>query len=711
MNWRRWIRPGLLATVLVAGVAVFARHGAVERDLGERVTAELLAEGHSWASVNVSARDVTVIGRAPSTESQEVAVRAAERVPGVRQAVNGSELLAVASPYVWSAHREGRSLTLAGSVPSEGARASLLAVARRALPEAEIRDEMNLARGAPAAFSAATTFALTRLADLADGSVTLTDATLAVSGTALNAEAYAAARAALTSELPVAVNRGPIDVLPARAEPFVWSANFDGQSLTLVGFVPNEIVHDTLVATLRATLPGVPITDSVTIASGEPPGFAEAASFAIAALERLSTGGVTLDGLTLDVTGDAKSVDDYEALLSSLNGPFPKGMTVVAAAVLPAAVSPYTWQGEKSNGKVMLSGYVPSADARDEVAAAARIAFAGLTIEDRVKVAAGEPRMDWIGAIKFAIGELAKLEDGRVSVGDKVYAIEGEALTGVSYVAVLEANTKTLPASLELQKADVTPPAVSPYRFVAERRGGGIALTGHVPNDADREAVLTAAHRKFGAAEVAGDLAYASGAPEGFVEAASVALQVLSRLVGGRVEIVDKTLTVDGFVYQPGAVEDITENVAVSLPEGFTVAADTLVARQGPQPVVAERCGELLQAVLKTGRIEFDGNKAEIAGDSYGFLDRVSATVARCPDANIEIGAHTDSEGSASRNRDRTQARADAIVDFLVNAGVRRERLTAVGYGEDNPIADNKTDQGKVANRRIEFAVELSGGG
>ena len=89
----------------------------------------------------------------------------------------------------------------------------------------------------------------------------------------------------------------------------------------------------------------------------------------------------------------------------------------------------------------------------------------------------------------------------------------------------------------------------------------------------------------------------------------------------------------------------------------------------------------------------------------------MSATVARCPDANIEVGAHSNSEGSTSRNRDRTQARAEAIVDYLVNAGVRRERLTAVGYGEDNPIADNDTDEGKAANRRIEFAVELPGGG
>jgi OOP family OmpA-OmpF porin len=115
----------------------------------------------------------------------------------------------------------------------------------------------------------------------------------------------------------------------------------------------------------------------------------------------------------------------------------------------------------------------------------------------------------------------------------------------------------------------------------------------------------------------------------------------------------------------------------------------------------------LLQKVLATGRIDFDGQEPAILADSFGLLDRVSATMARCPNAAIEVGAHTDSDGSASGNRDRTEARAEAIVDYLVDAGIRRERLTAVGYGEDNPIADNSADAGKAANRRIEFSVEL----
>ena len=324
MNWKRWIRPGLVVTLLMAVIAVAARNGAIERDIASRVTAELAGEGLGWATAEVSARDVTIRGMAPSTEAQEAAVATAGRVAGVRGVQNGADLLPIISPYVWTARRDGRSVTLSGSVPSEGSRAAVLAAARRAIPEAEIRDAMALGRGAPATFNSAATFSLARLATLGDGMVTLTDSTLAVSGTAANAEAYADARTAF-AELPAAINLGPVDLLPARADPFVFSATFDGKAVTLVGFVPNDIVRKTLVASTKATLPGVPIRDTVAIASGDPPGFAEAASFAIAALNRMHDGGVTLDGLNLDVAGTAKSVDDYEALLENLSGDLAAG--------------------------------------------------------------------------------------------------------------------------------------------------------------------------------------------------------------------------------------------------------------------------------------------------------------------------------------------------------------------------------------------------
>jgi OOP family OmpA-OmpF porin len=111
--------------------------------------------------------------------------------------------------------------------------------------------------------------------------------------------------------------------------------------------------------------------------------------------------------------------------------------------------------------------------------------------------------------------------------------------------------------------------------------------------------------------------------------------------------------------------------------------------------------------VLQSGRIEFDGGKAELSEESLGLLDRVAAVLDRCPDAPVEIGAHTDSDGSSSMNNDLSQQRAEAVTEYLVGLGIRRERLTAEGFGEAKPIADNSTADGRAQNRRIEFVVGL----
>lgn len=705
MNWQRWIRPGLVLSVVLAVFAVAVRLGAIQGDITNRAAARLAADGQTWAHVDVSARQVTLRGTAPSVESQDAAVQAIGQVFGVGRVANGSDLLPIVSPYVWNAKRDGPSVVLSGSVPSEGARTSLLASARRALPNAEINDHMTLGRGAPGAYGAATTYALQHLNDLSAGTITLTDTTLVVTGIAADAGIFGSLPEMLASSLPASVTLGPLDVLPARASPFVWSATFDGKSLTLVGYVPNEVVRETLVATAKATLPGVPIADTVRIASGEPDGFAEAASFALSALDRLKDGGVTLDGLNLDVAGEAKSVDDYEALVAALEKPVPESLKVVSASVTPAVASPYGWQGEKQSDRVILSGFVPTQAAKKDVAEAARTLFAGALVDNRVRVAGGEPRIDWIGAVKFAMTQLAKLDHGKVALEGNDYSIAGAAVSGAAYAALLDAGGRTLPASLELAANDISAPSVTPYQFHAERTGTGVAIGGYVPNEDERQKILAVLSRKFGQSEVSGQLEYASGEPDGFIDATAVALQALNRMAGGSVDITDGAVTVQGFAYRPMATREIADGVTAALPAGFKVATAHIDSRQEGQPLAGEACSTLLQSVLNTGRIAFAGNKADLTDDSYGVLDRVAAALVRCPDTAIEVGAHTDAEGSSAKNRDLTQARADAIVDYLVGEGVMRERLTGVGYGETKPIADNDTDAGREANRRIEFQV------
>jgi outer membrane protein OmpA-like peptidoglycan-associated protein/osmotically-inducible protein OsmY len=694
------------------GLAVLAtviRSGDVEQQIAARVTGELVAAGQDWAIVTVSGRGVQISGIAPSEEAQKLA-QAAAAVSGVGSITDRSELLEVVSPYVWTASRLGKKVTLSGSVPSTGSRNAVLAAARRSLPNGEIVDGMQLARGAPASFNAGTTFALERLADMSEGLATITDETLSVKGVALSPEAYDRSRVAFREGPPSAVVMGPVDITPARADPFVWSASYDGNAILIAGFVPNDVVKETLVAAAKAAVPSATITDETTIASGEPEGFAEAASFAVGALGRLREGGVMLDGLTLDMAGEARSVEDYEAVVDGVDGKLPEGITLVASEITPAPVDAYGWSGRKDGAKVVLTGYVPTLADRDEVREAARAAFGGLSVEADVKVAAGEPKMDWIGAIKFAMGQLALLDTGTVELGDRRYAITGEARDSAAFAALLAANERTLPASLELSSADVSPPKVSPYRFAASRGGDSVVLTGYAPTESDKENLVDAAADLFGGAKVVDRIDFGSGAPPDFMVAASVAMDAAGRLAGGRAEVINTKVMVAGETYFQRAMDEVQEAALGAMPDGYTLDL-AIMTRQVGQPLDATGCRDRLQADLKTGRIEFEGANATITEPSLPLLDRVAGTLLRCGEIGIEVGAHADADGSETKNRELTQVRADAVVDYLVDAGVRREQLTAVGHGEDNPIADNETEEGKRANRRIEFLVQLPNGG
>jgi OOP family OmpA-OmpF porin len=385
-------------------------------------------------------------------------------------------------------------------------------------------------------------------------------------------------------------------------------------------------------------------------------------------------------------------------------------MKVVSDAIEPASVSPYEWRGEKKGSDVILTGYVPSPEAKADVDNAAGAAFPGMTMSDRIRIAAGEPKMDWIGAIKFSLAALAKLGTGTVTLGDKTFAIEGEAASPDAFAELLDINSRTLPASLVMVKSEVTPPRVSPYRFMAERGAGQVVLSGYAPSEKDKEAILDMVRGKFGPDQVVDKLVFASGAPQGFTAAIADGLHAVTRLAGGSFEMVDAALKIEGDAYYPAAADQVAGAAEEGKPADFVVTAE-IGTRQDGQPAGSEHCRDLLTAELQRGRVAFQGAKAEIADDSYGLLDRVAATLVRCPDAKVEVGAHTDSEGSAARNRDLTQARAEAIVDYLVDAGVMRERLTPVGYGETKAIADNNTPAGRAQNRRIEFTVEVPGGG
>ncbi|QDA60876.1 hypothetical protein FHG12_12515 [Hymenobacter jejuensis] len=103
--------------------------------------------------------------------------------------------------------------------------------------------------------------------------------------------------------------------------------------------------------------------------------------------------------------------------------------------------------------------------------------------------------------------------------------------------------------------------------------------------------------------------------------------------------------------------------------------------------------------------IFFDFDKATLRKESTSELERLQKLLTETPALRLEISGHTDNVGNAAYNKDLSQRRAKAVVDYLIGKGIDKGRLTFAGYGDTQPVAPNTNKQGRQLNRRTEFKV------
>jgi outer membrane protein OmpA-like peptidoglycan-associated protein len=104
-----------------------------------------------------------------------------------------------------------------------------------------------------------------------------------------------------------------------------------------------------------------------------------------------------------------------------------------------------------------------------------------------------------------------------------------------------------------------------------------------------------------------------------------------------------------------------------------------------------------------TTGIKFDVAKATIKPESMGIINYVVKMMTDHPELNFSVEGHTDSDGESASNQKLSEARAKAVTETMINAGISADRLSSKGYGETKPMTSNDTPEGKAQNRRVEF--------
>jgi len=132
------------------------------------------------------------------------------------------------------------------------------------------------------------------------------------------------------------------------------------------------------------------------------------------------------------------------------------------------------------------------------------------------------------------------------------------------------------------------------------------------------------------------------------------------------------------------------------------------IASVSPEAMAQEVSVNELQAQfdrqgLLALEVHFDTAKATIRPQSFAILDGAAAMLKQASSAKVEIGGHTDDVGAADANMVLSQQRAESVRVALVERGIDADRLSAKGYGSTRPVADNRNEEGRASNRRVEL--------
>ena len=164
-----------------------------------------------------------------------------------------------------------------------------------------------------------------------------------------------------------------------------------------------------------------------------------------------------------------------------------------------------------------------------------------------------------------------------------------------------------------------------------------------------------------------------------------------------------------GAVVGEGDLEKVLAGAAIGAGVGAGVGAymDHQEEKLARIPgTTVERVGENLLLVRFESDILFEVGSAVLSPDARGALGQAADVFLEYPKTAIIAQGHTDSTGSETFNQDLSERRAGAVANYLIGQGVDASRITAVGYGEGEPVASNDTDAGRQANRRVDLLLK-----
>ncbi|MBS1211084.1 MAG: OmpA family protein [Proteobacteria bacterium] len=225
-----------------------------------------------------------------------------------------------------------------------------------------------------------------------------------------------------------------------------------------------------------------------------------------------------------------------------------------------------------------------------------------------------------------------------------------------------------------------------------------VVISGTVPDEATRQAILTKLRTVYGADRVIDQLGIGNvAAPPNWSEYAQRLISDdLKQISNGELDLNGNSLSVRGEVSNEDLRQQIPGQLASRLNPTYQV-------RNGLRVGHGEQ--QLLDKTLANRIVEFESGAATLTPRGIQLLDEMLAVISQLNNRQIQVIGHTDSSGRPESNAVLSQSRAEAVRQYFIQHGIAGEHLLAIGKGSQEPVASNTSSEGRARNRRIEFRI------
>ncbi|RFP90202.1 hypothetical protein DZK27_03535 [Rhodobacteraceae bacterium 63075] len=484
--------------------------------------------------------------------------------------------------------------------------------------------------------------------------------------------------------------------------------------LSLIGLIPAGADREALLDRLGEISSEDNVADLLETADYDiPDGWGAALDFGLTALEALPRSKISIDAERVEITAMAESDVQKRDVETRLSRRAPGDLRVAFNISSPRPViTPFSLRFILDDaGARFDSCSADSEEARARILSAA--ADAGLEGKARCPIGLGVPTPSWGEAADMAIEAVGLMGGGSVTFSDAdITLVAPQGTAQRRFDSVVGELENTLPEVFALHA--VLPPEPEtgnegPAEFVATLSPEGLVqMRGRVNDDMVSKTAESFAKARFAGASVDNSARTDETLPSGWPVRVLAGLEALSYLSNGSVRVTAEDISVSGDTGDKAASAEVTKQLSEKLGATGRFSVDVSYLEK-LDPIASlfqpDECEARIAEILDTRQITFEPGSDTVDAESLSTVDEIAETLKNCVDVRMEIAGHTDSQGRESMNQALSKSRAVAVLNALRERRILTAGFTAVGYGESDPIADNDTEEGREANRRIEFEL------